>query len=161
MSLSSESCRNLHVCAYTCACTLYMHWNKSSTPVHVHETHTAKPTHTYMYMYVHVYVHVHMCTFSVSTYTRCTCTLPPPQSSEGVSGGGLVLSEAERKLCHRVLYDFFHGKIENPVEAGMSTWPACWVLYVAHEYVHVLYGLAQLCMQLSGVVSDRDAMAVL
>ena len=59
------------------------------------------------------------------------------------------MSEAERKLCHRVLYDFFHGKIENPVEAGMSTWPACWVLYVAHEYVHVLYGFAQLYMQLS------------
>ena len=30
------------------------------------------------------------------------------------------MSEAQRQLCHHVLYDFFHGKIANPVEAGKT-----------------------------------------
>ena len=31
---------------------------------------------------------------------------------------GPVVTDTERSLCHRVLYDFFHGKVTNPVEAG-------------------------------------------
>ena len=30
-----------------------------------------------------------------------------------------AVTEADRKLCHRILYEFFHGRIENPVEAGV------------------------------------------
>lgn len=31
------------------------------------------------------------------------------------------LSSQDQKLCHQILNDFFHGKIENPVHAGIDT----------------------------------------
>ncbi len=31
------------------------------------------------------------------------------------------LTDSEKQLCHRVLYGFFHGKIDNPVAAGKQT----------------------------------------
>ena len=33
-------------------------------------------------------------------------------------GDRSVMSEVEKRLCHQVLYDFFHGRVSNPVEAG-------------------------------------------
>ena len=38
--------------------------------------------------------------------------------TDPVDEDALAVSETERGLCHRVLYDFFHGRIQNPVEAG-------------------------------------------
>ena len=29
-----------------------------------------------------------------------------------------LLTEPDRKLCHQVLHEFFHGTIDNPVTAG-------------------------------------------
>ena len=31
---------------------------------------------------------------------------------------GTVLTEKEVKTCHRTLYDFLHGKIDDPIKAG-------------------------------------------
>ena len=31
----------------------------------------------------------------------------------------IALTDSDRQVCHKILYDFFHGKIENPVVAGM------------------------------------------
>lgn len=36
------------------------------------------------------------------------------------SGDSGEMSEGQRQLCHNVLYDFFHGRITNPVEAGKT-----------------------------------------
>ena len=33
----------------------------------------------------------------------------------------LSLSSADQKVCHQILNDFFHGKLDNPVRAGINT----------------------------------------
>ena len=33
------------------------------------------------------------------------------------------LSPDDQKLCHKILYQFFHGKIDNPVHAGKQKCP--------------------------------------
>ena len=30
----------------------------------------------------------------------------------------ISLSPEDQKLCHKILYQFFHGQIDNPVQAG-------------------------------------------
>ena len=35
-----------------------------------------------------------------------------------VAAGPAGMTDTERGLCHQVLYDFFHGRIKNPIEAG-------------------------------------------
>ena len=50
--------------------------------------------------------------------TDVLLTLQMSLVSDGGDGG--EMSEGQRQLCHNVLYDFFHGRITNPVEAGMT-----------------------------------------
>ena len=36
-----------------------------------------------------------------------------------MTSDGEGMGDGEKQLCHRVLYDFFHGRVSNPVEAGV------------------------------------------
>ena len=45
------------------------------------------------------------------------------------------LSEGERKQCHQVLYNYLHGRLEDPMEAGecltyIHTYCVCVHMYV-------------------------------
>ena len=55
----------------------------------------------------------------IQRFHRCIVQSQMSLVSDGGDGGG-EMSEGQRQLCHNVLYDFFHGRITNPVEAGMT-----------------------------------------
>lgn len=59
---------------------------------------------------------------SASVSKSATDRSPPPPASPPPAGpidmADHSLSPSDQRLCHKVLYEFFHDKIDNPVLAG-------------------------------------------
>ena len=64
------------------------------------------------------------CLFLCYGKSICVIPLPPPLQPKAVSPNikmapaSAPLSEGERKHCHQILYNYLHGKLDDPITAG-------------------------------------------
>ena len=68
------------------------------------------------------------------------------QQQQHITSGPLL--EGERKQCHQVLYNYLHGRLEDPVEAGECLTYLCMYIctYVRTVYIHMYVHKRTVCL---------------